>query len=610
MEKITSISKFAIGIDLGTTYSCIGIWRNGKVEIIQSPIGEYTTPSMVTITELKTYVGREAKNRIKQNFDNTIYDIKRLIGRNFNDKEVQDDMKFYTFNVENDGKNKPIINVNNKKYYPEDISTIILKELKKYAETYVNQKLENAVITVPAYFNQNQKNATISAGLNAGFKSIELLHEPNAAALSYGFQKQSKEKRNICIFDFGGGTFDVTILEIENMVFRNKVIGGDSHLGGEDLDNELANYCIEQFKKSTGLDISLNKKAVKRLKIACETAKIDLSTMNTTTIDIENLADGEDFNITITRTDFNELCNKYFDKCIDILKNTIEDSDLQIDEIQKVILAGGSSRIPEIQNKIKKFFGKDDIILNVINADEAIAYGAAIKAAHNLWKENSEIYNNDENSGFFQELTIIDVNPLSLGIATQYGLFCSFIEKNTQIPIKREKKFRTTIDNQDCFCIAVYEGERLFCKDNVQLGYYKLNNIRKGKKGEVIIKITFELNQKDCLILKMEEEGRRNIREVEVNRDKINDFDYIEGMVNNAKIKLEEDIQRKKSIELKGNIIKMIRQLTINGENIDKKKIDKYKKWMEEHPNESLNVYLDKKNEIENDLLSSQFLNK
>ena len=606
MVDTTPKSEYAIGIDLGTTNSCIGVWRNGKVEIIPNLFSENTTPSMVTFTEKKNFIGPESKNRIRANFENTVYGIKRIIGRNFDDVEIQEDMKYFTFNVENDGKNKPIINIDNKKYYPEEISSILLEYLKKYSEDYLKQKIENAVITVPAYFNLNQKNATITAGKKAGFKSIDLLSEPNAAAITYGLEKKSKEKRNICIFDFGGGTFDVTIVEIENMVFRNKVIGGDTHLGGEDLDNELTNYCIKEFQKVSGLDISLNKKAVKRLKIACESAKKDLSAMNTTKIEVDNIAEGEDLNINITRRDFIELCNKYFNKCITILEKTIQDSGLEKNEISNIVLVGGSSRIPEVEEKIKEFFGKDDIILKVINADEAIAYGAAIVASRNLLRDNKEMINDEKSSEFFPELEIIDVNPLSLGIATQNGLFCPFIEKNTQIPCKKEKRFRTTVENQESFCIAVFEGERLFCKDNIKLGYYKLNNIRKGKKGEVIIKITFELNKKDSLFLKLEEEGRRNIREIEVNRDKINDVDYIEGMVNNAKIKLEEDIERKKGIEIKSYITKMLNQLTINGENITTSKINKYKKWIEEHPNESLKVYNDKKNEIENELLSSQ----
>ena len=600
MEDNTLKSKLAIGIDLGTTYSCIGVWRNKKVEIISNPLNNNTTPSMIAFTDKKILIGENAKNRITKNYQNTVYDVKRLIGRNFNDKEVQEDMKYYTFDLEKDEKNKPMININNKKYYPEELSALILEELKKYTEIYLNKKIENVVITVPAYFNQNQKNATIKAGEIAGFKKIDLMSEPNAAAITYGLEKKSKEKRNICIFDFGGGTFDVTILEIENMVFKNKAIGGDSHLGGEDLDNELVKYCIKKFKESTGIDISINKKAINRLKIACESAKKDLSQMLTTNIDIDSLVENEDFNLSVQRSDFINLCDKYFIKCIEILEHTIEDSGLKKDNIENVVLAGGSSRIPEIQKKIIEFFQRENILLNVINADEAIAYGAAIKAAQNLIINNSDNNYVDKDYEFFQELKIIDINPLSIGIATQYGFFCPFIEKNTEIPCKKEKRFKTTLDDQENFCIAVYEGERIFCKDNIQLGYYKLNHIRKAKKGEVIIKITFELNKKDCLFIKLEEEGRRNLIETEVNREKINDLDYIEGMVNQAKVKLEEDIDKRKSIELKVNILKLLNQLTINNENINKNKINEYKKWLNDHPNESLNVYNDKKKEIEN----------
>ena len=324
--------NYSIGIDLGTTYSCVGILRNGKVEIIPNEIGENTTPSLVSFSESKRFIGIQAKKQITKNYKNTVYDVKRLIGRNFNDKEVQEDMKLWPFKVENGTNDKPMIVVEYKKeqrsFAPEQISAMILESLKEDAETFLGQKVNDAVITVPAYFNISQRQATIDAARIAGLNVKELINEPVAAAIAYGLENNLKEKKNICVFDLGGGTFDVTILEIDNKKFTVKAIGGDSHLGGEDFDNELVKYCIEIFKEENDIDISNDQKALRRLKVACEQAKIDLSNQNDTFIEVQSLSQDIDFELIITRKEFEKICQPKFNICIEKLKNIIEDSKI------------------------------------------------------------------------------------------------------------------------------------------------------------------------------------------------------------------------------------------------------------------------------------------
>ncbi len=471
---------------------------------------------------------------------------------------------------------------------------MILKKLKEDAESYLNHQIKDVVITVPAYFNQNQRNSTIKAGNIAGFKNIDIIDEPIAAAIAYAFDNNNNiiNKKNICVFDLGGGTFDVTILEINNNKFNVKTIGGDGHLGGEDFDNELIKFCIKEFNEQNKIDISSNKKALRRLKIACERVKKDLSSMNESEIEIDALSEGKDFSIKITRGEFETLCDKYFKKCITCLEKTIKESGISKDKIDNVLIVGGSTRIPKIQEMIKELFNKEDIILKVIQPDEAIAYGAAIKASHNF------------NSNFI-ELKIVNVNPLSLGIITKGGLMCTFIPKNSILPIKKTKKFKTVEENQKYFGIAIYEGERIFAQDNTFLTYCSFDNIRQGKKGEVIIKITFELNEKKELYITIEEEGRKNIRVIEVNNNTIECNENVEKKIEEAQNNIEKDLQKKKNIEAKFELINLINETKENNENkkIDKNQIDKISQWVNDHQNETNDVYYEKIKEVKNSII-------
>ena len=342
--KKTSLKpmNYVIGIDLGTTYSCVGVWKNNKSEIITNKIGKFVTPSVVSFTENERLIGEQAKSQITRNYKNTIYDAKRLIGRKFNDEEVQNDMKLWPFTVKEDNKNKPLICVEYKKeqkeFYPEQISAMILERLKENAETFLGQKVKDAVITVPAYFNNAQRQATIDAGRIAGLNVIKTINEPTAAAIAYGLENQSNKKKNVCVFDLGGGTFDVTILEIEGKKFTVKAIGGDSHLGGTDFDNELIKYCIEKFKEENDIDISNDQKALRRLKVACEQAKIDLSNQNDTIIEVQSLSQDIDFELIITRKEFEKICQPKFNICIEKLKNIIEDSKISKNKINEILL--------------------------------------------------------------------------------------------------------------------------------------------------------------------------------------------------------------------------------------------------------------------------------
>ncbi len=531
MQKATQKKrKYSIGIDLGTTYSCVAVYKNDKVDIIPNKMGARTTPSVISYTDKECKIGIQAKNQITSNFKNTIYDTKRLIGRNFYDEVVQTDMKLWPFTIEKDQNDKPLIEVeykNEKKlYYPEDISATILRQLKEDTQNFLgeNSIIDGAVITVPAYFNNLQRQATIDAGKIAGLNVIKIINEPTAAAIAYGLEYKSNTKKNVCVFDLGGGTFDVTILEIDNKKFTVKTTGGDTHLGGEDFDNELIKFCIEKFKEESGIDITLNKKAERRLKFYCERLKIDLSAQEQNLVDIENISDGENLLIYVSQTEFNHICKKHFDKCIEILKQTIKNSGLKKDDINDVVLIGGSTRIPEIQKRIKKFFDKNTNICKTINADEAVAYGAAIEAAlHNEVQRNELMFN-------YKDFKINDINPHSIGISNN-GKMYFMIKKDQIIPVTIEKKIKTSRDNQTFFGIAIYEGENELVSKNIRLGYCILDNINVKEKGKVTGKITFVLDNKYILKIIIEEEGKRNKRELEIERKKYDEKEFNKGMI-------------------------------------------------------------------------------
>ena len=511
------MSNYAIGIDLGTTYSCVGVWKNNKVDIIVNIMGHRTTPSVVGFKNNEKLIGEYAKYLNIKKYENLIYDSKRLIGRNFSDKEVQNDIKFWPFKVDKDNNDKPQIivkiNDNEKRYYPEEISAMILKQLKKEAEDYLDCEVKDAIITVPAYFNNSQRQSTIDAGRIAGLNVLQTINEPTAAAIAYGLENQTNIKKNVCVFDFGGGTFDVTVLTIENKEFKVLSTGGDSHLGGADIDNLLVEYCINEFKKETGIDVSNNKKALRRLKKECEESKKNLSGTEEVDIDIDALAEGKDFNITLLFTTFNDICKDLFERCIEILKKTINESGLSKEKIDDIVLVGGSSRIPKIQEMVINFFGDIKKIKKSINTDEAVGMGASILAAKMNKNQLIDI----------ADFTIQDVVSISYGLGTKNNKMTFMIKKNTQIPCKVVKTFHTIKDYDTQFGIAVYQGENENINDNELLEVFYLKNITRAPKGETKMVITFSINKNSILEVYAQEEGKNNGKKIQIETTKRNE---------------------------------------------------------------------------------------
>ena len=595
MEK----NKYAIGIDLGTTYCCVGVWRNNNVDIIKNEFGNNTTPSIVSFKENQRLIGEKAKNVIIKNYENTLYDSKRLIGRNYSEIIKQENINLWTFNIEKDEKDKIlyIVKYKNeiKKFYPKQISSIILESLKNNASKYLNQEITDAVITVPAYFNNTQREETIDAGKIAGLNVLKIINEPTAAAIAYGLDKQFDIAKNVLIFDLGGGTFDVTIMEINKSKFIVKAIGGDSHLGGQDFDNELVKLCIKIFKDENGIDLSNNKKAIRRLKNKCEELKINLSTSSESIIDIDSLSPSINFETKITRIDFEQICQKYFDKCLNIVESTLKDSGIQKDKIDDIVLVGGSSRIPKIQEMLSTFFNNKKKLLKVINADEAIAYGAAMAAAINNVNESEKI----------EKLVLVDVCPLSLGTGIEDGLMSVLIKKNTPIPCEKTKGYVTTKNNQDKFTIGIFEGERKFFKDNLLIDRFYIDNIRKAPKGEVTVKVTLSIDENSILKVSAYEKGNENNKKNLVIKRQIRDDEEIEKMIEEGMKMREEDLKREKSVNEKNKLQKTLnfacekKEFKKNKSMIDGK-VKEIKNWIKQHPEEKMEVYTSKISEFNN----------
>ena len=521
-----SEQQIVLGIDLGTTNSCVSIWINGKIETLANKMGHRTTPSMICFTKNEVIVGDAAKNTMLRYPTTTIYGIKRLIGRNFNDKEVQNDMKYWPFKIIKDpNSNKPKIEVEfqNKKqtFFAEEISAKVLVTMKEIAEEFLNRKVKDVVITCPAYFNDLQRKATQMAGKIAGLNVIRIINEPTAAAIAYAYNRKINNDQNILIFDLGGGTFDVSIVNIDGDLYEVKSNCGDMHLGGDDFDNSLVDYCLKELKNK-GYDFYNNTKMKTKLKIECEKAKIFLTSLEDTSISLEDIEQ----EIKISRAEFEEICKDLFNKCIPILDNAIKDAELNKENINEIILVGGSSRIPKIQEIIKEYFGKNP--LKDINPDEVVSMGAAIQGL--IVNEDTEQI---DGTGI-DKMVIMDIIPLSLGIELDDGEMDFIIKRNTSIPYEQTKKYQLSKDYNTKFTIKIYQGERLIAKENTLLGEFTISGILPKKKGEVIVEVTFYINSDGILEVKAEETSLGKGNTLKIGIDNVFDENTIQEMIKKA----------------------------------------------------------------------------